>query len=414
MTDPVSNSVATQVMDAFNVFKKTHIARIDALESEFDKMATEAGRPFKGESKPKKPAAAYIDAKTKGLIPVLGPQDRLADLAPAGNGNDGGMSRATEEPSLGRVLRGIVLGNHAHDHKALAEERMAMSISSDTGGGYLLDDGRLSGRFIDLVRARMVLNQAGALTVPMDGGTLDLVKLTADPSVSWHGENQDLPESEPTFGRIKLNARTVVCLVKLSLELAQDAANIEQILAGSITGAIAGAIDSAGLVGVTTDAAAAPISGGGIFGLDGRNTVLSVGAPTSWDFVVDGIYELMADNMALDEVGALIAHPALWKKMRRLKTGLASDNTPLMMPAEVAALPKLWTTAAPLTGGTTAKAVIGKWSDLLFGVRKQITVRVLQERFLADKLQVAVVAYARCDFAVTRATSFVTCEGITV
>ena len=412
MTASVSDSVATQVMDAFNVFKKTHIARIDALESEFDKMATESGRPFSnGERKPKKPTATFIDAKTNSTVPVLGPQDRLADFAPAGNGNGPGMSRVAEEPSLGRVLRGIVLGNHAHDHKTLAEERMAMGISSDTGGGYLLDDGRLSGRFIDLMRARMVLNQAGALTVPMDGSTLDLVKITADPSVSWHGENQDLPESEPTFGRVKLNARTVVCMVKLSLELAQDAANIEQVLAGAITGAMAGAIDSAGLNGVSLDAAAAP---SGLFDLAGRNTVLSVGAPTSWDFVVDGIYELMADNMALDEVGALIAHPALWRKMRRLKTGLTSDNTPLTMPAEVAALPKLWTTAAPLTGGTTAKAIIGKWPDLLFGVRKQITVRVLQERFLADKLQVAVVSYARCDFAATRAASFVTCEGITV
>jgi len=100
--------------------------------------------------------------------------------------------------------------------------------------------------------------------------------------------------------------------------------------------------------------------------------------------------------------------------MRKLKTGISSDNTPLTMPAEVAALPKLWTTAAPLTGGTTAEGVIADWRDLIFGVRQDINVRVLSEAFMGSNLQVAVLAYARVDFAATRETSFCTLEGITV
>jgi len=80
--------------------------------------------------------------------------------------------------------------------------------------------------------------------------------------------------------------------------------------------------------------------------------------------------------------------------------------------AEVAAQPKLWTTAAPFTGGTTCKAVLARWQDLLFGVRQDINVRVLQETFLGSNLQIAMLAHARCDFAAARPTSFVTCEGI--
>ena len=97
-----------------------------------------------------------------------------------------------------------------------------------------------------------------------------------------------------------------------------------------------------------------------------------------------------------------------------MKSGLSGDNTSLTMPEEVARMPKLWTTAAPFTGGTTAKAVIGNWSDLLFGVRKNIELRVLREAFLGSNLQIAVLAFARCDFAATRAASFCTAEGITV
>jgi HK97 family phage major capsid protein len=145
-----------------------------------------------------------------------------------------------------------------------------------------------------------------------------------------------------------------------------------------------------------------------------RNKVLTIGAPTSWDFLVDGMYELAADNVPMENIGAFIAHPAVWKKMRKLKTGITNDNTPLTMPAEIAALPKLWTTAAPLTGGTTATGIIGNWRDLIFGVRNQITVRVLSEAYLGDSLQIALLAYARVDFAATRPESFCTMEGISV
>jgi len=209
---------------------------------------------------------------------------------------------------------------------------------------------------------------------------------------------------------VTLRPKTAVALVRLSLELAQDSANIEEILVSSLTDALAGAIDQAGLVGVTTDAGAAP---GGVFDLSGRSSVTGVGAPSSWDFVVDAVYELLANNVDQERVGALIAHPALWKKMRKLKTGIAGDNTPLTMPEEVARLPKLWTTAAPLSAGT-AKAVIGDWSDLLWGIRQDISVRLLTESYLGSNLQIALLAYARCDFAAARPQSFCTIEGITV
>lgn len=174
---------------------------------------------------------------------------------------------------------------------------------------------------------------------------------------------------------------------------------------------MAGAVDSAGLVGVTANAGAAP---SGIFNAAGRNKVTTIGAPTSWDFVVDGMYELMLDNVAMKDIGALVAHPAVFKKMRKLKTGLSSDNTSLVAPPEVAALPKLWTTAAPLVGGATASGMIADWRDLLFGVRQSFSIRILTEAFMGSNLQVAILCYARVDFAPAREASFCSLEGITV
>jgi len=379
-------------------FQEKQIARLDSVEQEINDLVKKAGRPFAGASgDAKRPGESWIDTKTGTAVPVLTHADKLC-------------TESKNLPSIGRLLRGIILGGAAADAGELAEQRKSLGIGADPSGGYTVS-GALSNEWIDALRANMILSKAGARTLPMDSGQLTIARVTGDPVISWHGENIALPEADPTFGSVTLNAKTCVCLVKLSLELSQDSTNIEQILQSTINSAMAQAIDSAGLNGVSTNAAAAP---GGVMNLANRNTVTSIGAPTSWDFLVDGMYELAADNAPMENIGAFIAHPAVWKKMRKLKTGITSDNTPLMMPAEIATLPKLWTTAAPLTGGTTASGIIANWGDLVFGVRKDITVRVLSETYLGSNLQIAILAYARVDFAATRAASFCTLEGIEV
>lgn len=387
--------------NSFEKFKKVYDNRFQTLEGDFNEVVKKANRPqlrLPGANLPR--PEQFIDTKTGRSVSVLTHADSLALLEE----KEGPM------PTMGRVLRGIVMGGRAPDAAELSEERKSLSIDSDPSGGYTVA-GALSNEWIDALRAQMVLSKAGARTLPMDTASLSLARVTGDPAITWHGENADISATEPTFGLITLQAKTCVCLIKLSLELSQDSANIEQILQSTINNAMAQAIDSAGLVGVTTDAARAPA---GVMNLTNRNKVLTIGAPTSWDFLVDGMYELALDNVPMENIGAFIAHPAVWKKMRKLKTGITNDNTPLTMPAEIAALPKLWTTAAPLTGGTTASGIIADWRDLIMGIRKDITVRVLSETFMGSNLQIAVLAYARVDFAATRQQSFCTLEGITV
>jgi HK97 family phage major capsid protein len=385
---------------AFEQFKQQHFQKVNELRSELDAMIEKDQRPNFGAQQRKAGGEQWIDTKSGKPLQVLSHAESLAASA----------KESEVKSTVGRVLRGMVIGGSANDARELAEERKALGINADPSGGYTVS-GILASQWIDLLRAQMVLSQAGARTLPMEAGSVTIARVTGDPGISWHAENAALSAAEPTFGAINLTAKTCVCLVKMSLELSQDSSNIEQVLQSTLVSAMAHAIDSAGLVGTTADAAAAPL---GLFSLSGRNSVTSIGAPTSWDFVTDGMYELMADNVRMQDIGALIAHPAVWKKLRKLKTGITNDNTPLSMPAEVAALPKLWTTAAPLAGGTTAKGIIADWRNLIFGVRKDIQVRVLQEAFLGSNLQVAVLAYARVDFAAAHADSFCTLEGITV
>lgn len=344
-----------------------------------------------------KPTRQMLDVKSGKTIPVYGPTEHVAS-----DGYDG-----KSQPSIGRVLRGLLLGGNAPDAEQLADERKALSIAVDPSGGYTVG-GQLATSWIDLLRSEMVLSKAGATTVPMDGNSLTLAKVTSDPSCFWHAENADIADSEASFGAVTLTAKTVVCLVKLSLELSQDSANIEEILSSTINRSMAGAIDAAGLNGVGSG-----IAPSGLFSLPNRNIISAVGSPANYDFLIDGLHSLALANVPPDAVGAMVGHPTLWRKLAKLKTGIAGDQTSLVQPTEVARLPKLWTTAAPLAGNT-AKAIMGYWPDLMFGVRKNISIKVLQEQYMASNLQLAVLAYARVDFAATRAQSFTTLEGITV
>lgn len=410
--DPTATPVAAvvdlikQQGTEWNQFKTAQTSRLDNLERETRELTKRAGRPFAGASDFDSQTSlaatheTWIDVKTKKAVPVLRHNQSLVALRKTSGG----------QPSLGRVLRGIVLGGTAHDAHELEAERKSLNMFSDTNGGYTVS-GSLSDMWIDNLRAQMVLSQAGAVTMPMDTGEVTIARVIADPTVSWKAESAAITESGPTFSALKLSARTCVCLVKLSLELSQDSANIEQILQQTITSAMAAAIDNAGMNGSTTDAAAAP---GGLFNASGINSISAVGAPTSWNFVLDGIYELLAANVPLASIGALIAHPKVWLKMSKLKTGIASDLTTLVQPPDVAAVPKLYTTAAPYTGGTTCSAIIGNWRDLVFGVRNDIQVRVLNEAYMGSNLQVALLCFARVDFQPTRAASFTVMPGITV
>ena len=55
---------------------------------------------------------------------------------------------------------------------------------------------------------------------------------------------------------------------------------------------------------------------------------------------------------------------------------------------------------------------LGDFRDLLLGVRQESSIEVLKLTTFATNLLLEFVAYARCDFVVTRPASFHTIEGV--
>ncbi len=397
----ILNESIEKVGKGFEEFKKDHNDRLSAIEKKLDDReemeARQNGiRKTSAEPGPVSTTDTWIDPKTKEPVLVLDHKDSFAALKP----NKTGVS-------FGRWMQGIVTGKHADAsvQKEFAEEQKALATTPDASGGYTVPEA-LQREFIDALRANLVLSRAGARFVPMSTKTLAMVRLLSDAAVGWHGENAaDAASGDPNLGILTLDAKTIWGIVKFSLELSQDTINIQELLTRTLTQGVAGAIDRAGLGGAASNAPS------GIMSFGERNRIVS-GNYANYDVFVDAMGSLLVQNVPLERIGNPIISPSVWTTLGKLKTGITNDNTPLTRPPALGNRDFLVTNNVGTTTGSPTNGVsyLADWADLLYGVRQDIQVRVLQEAFLGSNLQVAMLVYARVDFAAARQKSFVTIE----
>ena len=125
----------------------------------------------------------------------------------------------------------------------------------------------------------MVLSKLGIQTVPMLSSTLTFGRVTSDATTAWKAEGQPFSNSSVGIDGVTLTAKTIICGVNLSHELANDAPNAGMLVESTIARAIAGAVDKAGLVGSGTVPEPQ-----GIFGYTGVTDTGTIGTPSYDDF----------------------------------------------------------------------------------------------------------------------------------
>ncbi len=332
--------------------------------------------------------SGWVDERGSA-VRVLGRADRFAETSGEGI-------------ALGDALRAMVTGARTDF------ERRAMSTGVDSAGGYTVP-AELSRQFIDRMRARSVVNQAGARTVPMSSSTLAIAKLTGDPAVAWRAENGAVAESDPTFGRVQFEAKSLSCIVKVSRELFADTVNAGAMIEQALVAAAALELDRAAIYGDGTND-----SPTGVINTAGINEV-SMGtngaALTGYNPLLDAIYELELDNV--ERVTAGIMHPRTGLALAKLVDG---NGNPLVEPRMSADVPRLKTTAAPIneTQGTAtncSSVVYGDYRHLLIGMREDIGIRLLSEVF-AGHGQIAMLLHMRADIQLSWASAFTRLKGI--
>jgi HK97 family phage major capsid protein len=310
---------------------------------------------------------------------------------------------AEQRLSFDRYLRGLVTGDWTG-----AEHERALSEGTLTAGGHLVPT-PLSARVIDLARNATRVFQAGAITVPMTAQTLKLARLTGEGTPAWKAENAAITAADMTFDAVTFTARTLVRLVTLSVELFEDAdPSSEDVIARSFAAQVALELDRVALRGSGT----AP-EPRGVLNTSGITTTThgaNGAAIANYDFWLDAKGVVMGNNF---EPNAHIQAPRSTTSLAKLKE--ATTNAYLQPPASM--LPMLATKQVPinLTVGTStdcSEIYTGDWSQLMVGIRTDFQLLFLRERFVADNLQYAFLAYLRADVQLAQPAAFVVDTGV--
>lgn len=387
------------VADGFDSLKESNEVKFGELATRIETLEAKADRPAKTDKAERLPySVSYTD---HGPIYNLPNNVKMSDVL---------RPEKTPEISFERWLGATVSGERSGDKEAVQYAREKKQLLTTTSG--ILIPIEYQSQWIDLLRAKSVLNAAGMRTTTMTAKTQTHAAVTADPNATWHSENGSISADNPTFAARTLTAQTLVTRCQASLEVSQDSPDFGQQLAQVMSRAMAAEIDRVGLEG--SGSAPEPR---GIKNTSGRSSQTSVAALTDYEEITSGIGELLSANCDLEQVSKFaIMNPRTWTAYQNLVTGISSDKTPLARPRSIEETRFLvtsniagnWSTS-PLVASTV---YLGDFRDLLFGVRQESAVEVLKLDTFGSNLLLEFIGYARVDFVVLRPASFHTIEGV--
>lgn len=395
--DSLSEPRAAEIEMAFDALSQI----ADAVGREKDERNARGNRePHDGIDISKRPIheARSVSAVDGGYCEVdeseafaLAPEQRFRTHAQVrGADGFGGLS-------VGRYLRSMALGAQTD------AERRALAEGSDSAGGYTVPT-TLAADLIDRLRAQSVVNRAGARVVPLTTNSHSIAKLLTDPTPAWRSEAGAITESDPTFGQVTFAPHSLAVIVKVSRELLDDSLNVGSALPEVLTKALAQEMDRVALFGSGT----AP-EPRGVANVSGISTNALGSSLASYAPLVAARTSLLTANAG--EPSAIIMHP----RDEGTFAGLTdSTGQPLLMPQRLANVPVLTTTQIPTDGGADSDEstiFVGDFRRLLIGMRQDIRVEVLRERY-AETHQYAFIAHMRADVAVEHPAAFHTITGV--
>ena len=167
------------------------------------------------------------------------------------NPGDASARRAAEfEIEVGRAAaaqyerstNGIVVPNEVLRRDLVAD--------IPASGGNLVADNLLAGSFIDLLRNRLALAQAGVTMLTGLQGNVSIPRQTSAATAYWVGENVAPTESQQAIDQVNMTPKTVAAFVDYSRRLLlQSSIDVEGMIRNDLTRVIALEIDRAGLYG---------------------------------------------------------------------------------------------------------------------------------------------------------------------
>jgi HK97 family phage major capsid protein len=234
-------------------------------------------------------------------------------------------------------------------------------------GGYLHGVEHMAQSFIDVLRNKMVLRQAGATVMTGMTGDVDIPKKTGGATAYWIGEGNSPSKSTLQFGQVAARPRTVAAYAQLTRRfIKQSSPDAETLVREDIAEVIAQAADKAGLHGAGS--ALEPL---GVSNMSGIGSVVgdTNGASPDWDDIVGLETEVAVDNADIGRL-AYITNTKVRGKLKR--TPVISGQHPFVWQAnqmnDYAAYATNQVRADLTKGNSSVCSAIffGNWADLVY------------------------------------------------
>jgi HK97 family phage major capsid protein len=263
---------------------------------------------------------------------------------------------------LGDAIRYAITG------RGTPEIRSAMSEGHNVTGGFLVAD-ELMRRVIDMARAKSVIMQAGALTVPMESDTLRLARVLTDPTFEVKEENESFTGSDITFDALLFTTKTVGTLITCSRELAEDAVNFVDQIEDVISSAFATKLDNIAINGVASTHFDGILDWATSTGITETGSVAAI----SWEEMSAAVTTIQTYN---HQPNAYLLHPDIAGDLALLTTGDGTNSAKLWLPAP--------STVAPLmqlvtTNIANSSVIVGDFTKFVWAVRQGALIEVTRE-----------------------------------
>lgn len=419
-----ADEILRRARSAARDLTKEERERFDKLHDEIDELGAEIRRIERHED-----AGRELNT-SRGVI--AGRQDMRGDVIPGFGGdalNDAREVRALRDDESVRdylEARGELDGAHEMRGVTFARyvramvlgpqndaERRALAEGTDSAGGYTVP-AVLSSVLIDRLRTQTHVLRAGARMVPLASDQHAFARIASDPVPAWRGEGQQVTEGEPTFERILFKPKSLAFLVKASRELLEDnAVNLESALPQIFARAFAAELDRVALFGSGQDNE--PVGIATALDAAGVNTVTlgtgNGGELADYGPILD-VRQLILEGNAPEPTDAIMS-----PRTGRVVAGFAdATGQPLRRPPALEQMTFRETTQVPNdevvgTATNASRIIIGGFRSLWIGVRTEMRVEVLRERY-ADTLQYGFLCWARYDVNFEHLAPFGQVKGI--
>lgn len=291
-------------------------------------------------------------------------------------------------------------------HAALLSR--GLSVGTATAGGNTVATNLLAGSFIDVLRPRAKVLQAGAKVMTGLNGNVAIPRQTGAGAAYWVSEGDEPTESQQAFDQVQMTPRTVGAYTEISRKLLlQSSVSIQDFVSQDLITVIGLAMDAAAINGAGS---AQPT---GILGTSGILTQTIAGSAPTWAEIV-GFETKVAAESADEPTCAYLTTPKVRGTLRQTLPNTAAKDP-------------IWTAAngngadgtvngyrgfvssnvpATLGTGTNEHAIIyGNFADLIIGLWGAVDL-LLDPYSLSKSGAMRVTAFQDMDVCVRHAESF--------